>query len=76
MEIVEATRAGIGCGALCCFVGEQYPDLHRVLNGKLEHVREIWLVTHSEISSSARIRTVYDFLGKALEEDGDSLIGQ
>ncbi|RKZ46788.1 MAG: LysR family transcriptional regulator, partial [Gammaproteobacteria bacterium] len=37
--------------------------------------REIWLVTHAEINSSARIRAVFDFLGKVLEKDACSLRG-
>ena len=69
MEMIEATRAGLGCTALCCFIGDTHPDLQRVLVNEIDYAREIWLVTHAEINSSARIRAVFDFLGKALEED-------
>jgi len=75
MEMVGATRAGIGCTALCCFIGDEYPELQRVLVDEFDYAREIWLVTHAEINSSARIRAVFDFLGKALEEDADRLKG-
>lgn len=75
MEIAEATRAGLGCGILCCFIANPHPDLCRVLIKEIDYGREIWLVTHAEINSSARIRTVFDFLGKALEEDTDRLKG-
>ena len=75
IEMVEATRAGLGCTALCCFIGDTHPDLQRVLANEIDYAREIWLVTHAEINSSARIRAVFDFLGKALEEDVDSLKG-
>jgi DNA-binding transcriptional LysR family regulator len=75
MEMVEATRAGLGCGALCCFIADSYPELRRVLVNKIDYAREIWLVTHAEINSSARIRTVFDFLGKALEDDAARLTG-
>ena len=76
MEIVEATRAGLGCGVLCCLTADPHSDLHRVLIEEFNYGREIWLVTHAEINSSARIRTVFDFLVKALEEDADRLIGE
>lgn len=76
MEIVEATNAGLGCGALCCFIADEHPNLRRVLNTKLDHAREIWLVTHAEINNSARIRTVFDFLAMAFEEDSQRLKGQ
>jgi len=75
MGIMEATRAGLGCGAFCCFIADLYPDLQRVLNKEINYAREIWLVTHAEINSSARIRAVFDFLGKSLEEDADRLKG-
>ena len=75
MEIIEATRAGIGCSALCCFIADQDPLLRRVLSKEIDYAREIWLVTHVEIKSNARIKTVFDFLGKALEKDADRLKG-
>jgi len=73
MEIIEATRAGLGCGVLCCFIADRLPDLRRVMDKTIDYGREIWLVTHADIRNSARIRTVFDYLGKALEEDGASL---
>lgn len=75
MEMMEATRAGLGCAALCCFIADTHPDLRRVLTNEIDYSREIWLVTHAEINSSARIRAVFDFLAKALEEDADRLKG-
>lgn len=75
MGIMEATRAGIGCGVFCCFIADLFPDLRRILVKEIDYAREIWLVTHAEINSSARIRTVFDFLGKTLEEDADKLKG-
>jgi len=75
MEIAEATRAGLGCGILCCFIADPHPDLNRLLINEIDYAREIWLVTHAEINSSARIRAVFDFLGEALEEDADRLKG-
>jgi DNA-binding transcriptional LysR family regulator len=75
MEMMEATRAGLGCAALCCFIADTHPDLQRVLINEIDYAREIWLVTHAEINSSARIRALFDYLGKALEEDADRLKG-
>jgi len=75
MEMMEVTRAGLGCAALCCFIADTHPDLQRVLSKEFDYAREIWLVTHMEINSSARIRAVFDFLGKVLEEDVDRLKG-
>lgn len=76
MEIIEATAAGLGLSAVCCVIADQNPALKRVLNRLIDYQAEIWLVTHAEINSSARIRTVFDFLGKAMEEDADRLTGR
>ena len=75
IEMMEATRVGLGCAALCCCIADPQPDLRRILFKEINYGREIWLVTHAEINSSARIRAVFDFLGKALEEDADKLEG-
>lgn len=75
MEMLEAARVGLGCAPLCCFIADSQPDLRRLLSRRFDYGREIWLVTHAEINSSARIRTVFDFLGKALEKDENGLKG-
>lgn len=75
MEIIEATRAGLGCGALCCFVADIHSELVRILSKKVDYAREIWLVTHTEINNSARIKALFNYLGKALEEDTYRLKG-
>ncbi|TNG00227.1 MAG: hypothetical protein EP297_04120, partial [Gammaproteobacteria bacterium] len=75
MEMIEATRAGLGCGVLSCFIADSYQDLSRILNRRIAHEREIWLVTHADVKSSARIRAVFDFLGEVLSEDAGRLKG-
>ena len=62
MEMIEATRAGIGCSVLSCLVADTHEDLHQLYPGKIYHDRDIWLVTHSEIHKNARIRAIFDFL--------------
>jgi len=75
MEMIEATRAGIGCSVLSCLVADTHEDLHQLYPGKIYHDRDIWLVTHSEIHKNARIRAIFDFLVDALEQDAHSLTG-
>lgn len=76
MEIIEATVAGLGLSAVCCVIADQQRELQRILNRIIDYQAEIWLVTHAEINSSARIRAVFDFLGDALEKDADRLRGK
>lgn len=37
---------------------------------------EVWLVTHTDMRRSARIRAVYDFVAKALSNDRKVLQGK
>jgi len=76
MEIIEATVAGLGLSAVCCVIADQQREIQRILNRIIDYQAEIWLVTHAEINSSARIRAVFDFLGDALEKDADRLRGK
>ena len=76
MAILAATCAGLGCGALCSYIGDREPQLRRILANKIDYSREIWLVTHAEINRSARIRAVFDFLAQSLQEDAEALQGQ
>jgi len=75
IEMIEATRSGIGCSVLSCLIADNHEELVRLYPGKMNHDQDIWLVTHSEIHKNARIRAIFDFLVEALEEDADSFTG-
>ena len=75
MEMIEATRSGIGCSVLSCLVADSHDDLVRLWPRQFSHNQDIWLVTHAEIHKNARIRAMFDFLIGALEEDADSFTG-
>ena len=75
MEMIEATRAGIGCSLLSCLVADAHEDLHQLYPGKIYHDWDIWLVTHSDIHKNASIRAIFDFLVDALEDDARRLTG-
>ncbi len=72
---LEATASGIGLAALTCISADQDQRLQRVLGEGIDYGREIWLVTHSDLFRSIRIRTVFDFLATALEQDKTPLAG-
>jgi DNA-binding transcriptional LysR family regulator len=73
---LSATRAGIGIGAHDCVLADAEPDLERLLHDHFKHEIEIWLVTHADMRRSARIRTVFDFLGEAIAADRHPLTGR
>jgi DNA-binding transcriptional LysR family regulator len=73
---LAATRAGIGLGVHDCFVADRDPDLVRLLPQHIQHRMEAWLVTHSDVRRSARVRAVLDFMAAAFAEDQGRLQGE
>lgn len=71
----EATASGLGLAALTCITADRDPRLQRVLVEQIDYSREIWLVSHSDILRSARVRSVYDFLAGILLADERALRG-
>ena len=72
---LAATRAGIGLCVHDCFRADDCPDLVRVLPGSIHHTMEAWLVTHSDVRRSARVRAVMDFIAAAFAADQEKLAG-
>jgi DNA-binding transcriptional LysR family regulator len=62
----ELVRQGVAIGILDAHIGDADPTVHRVLPDLEPLVFPIWLVAHRELSTSRRIRMVYDFLAKEL----------
>jgi hypothetical protein len=46
------------------------------LAARVNHRMEVWLVTHTDMRRSARIRAVYDFVAEALSNDRKVLQGK
>lgn len=62
----ELVRQGAAIGILDAFIGDADPAVRRVLP-ELEPLSfPIWLVAHRELSTSRRMRMVYDFLATEL----------
>jgi len=62
----EMVKQGLGIGVQASVVGEAEPLVERALPG-LESVGfPIWLVSHRELHTSKRVRTVFDLLAEML----------
>ena len=61
-------RQGMGIGAMMDEIARDTPGIVRVLNDVPPVHFPIWLVTHSELRNSHRIRVVFDALAKGLAE--------
>lgn len=59
----ELVKRGVGICATLEEIGDQEPLVERVIApGLVPITAEIWMVTHSELKTSRRIRRVFDFL--------------
>ncbi|WP_306261614.1 LysR family transcriptional regulator [Pararhizobium sp. IMCC21322] len=58
----EYVKRGLGIGVLDAHIGDAEPAVMRVLPDLDPLTFPIWLVAHREISTSLRIRTVFDLL--------------
>jgi DNA-binding transcriptional LysR family regulator len=62
----ELVRHGAAIGILDAHIGDADPVVRRVLPDLEPLVFPIWLVSHRELTTSRRIRMVYDFLAAEL----------
>ena len=65
----ELVRQGAAIGILDSYIGDADPLVRRVLPDLEPIIFPIWLVAHRELSTSRRIRRVYDFLAQELRRD-------
>lgn len=62
----ELVRQGAAIGILDAHIGDSDPAVRRVLPDLEPLVFPIWLVSHRQLTTSRRIRRVYDFLAEEL----------
>jgi DNA-binding transcriptional LysR family regulator len=70
-----ASAAGIGAAILPCYLGDGRTDLVRLTPPDDGLRRDIWLVSHDEAKTQARIRAVIDFVAHEVESARDVLLG-
>lgn len=61
-----AVKAGIGMALLPCYLGDMEPDLVSVSGPEVALTRELWLITHKDLRSTARVRAFFDVVGQGL----------
>lgn len=70
-----AAKAGIGVAVLPCYLGDPEPELIRLSGPVPELARELWIVTHTDLRRTARIRAFLDIVGEALIGERPLLAG-
>ena len=72
----DAVCASMGLAVLPCYVGDATAGLMRFDKTLTEVRSALWLLTHSDIRRTARVRTVMDFLAAALLRERPLLEGR
>jgi DNA-binding transcriptional LysR family regulator len=66
LGLTEAVEAGIGIGILPCFIADRRPGLTRLAPPDPAFASDLWLLTHSDLRHSPRVRLFLDFLAGEL----------
>ena len=60
----QLVRQGVGIGVMATRIGDAEPGLRRVADWLDPFEFPIWLVAHRELSTSRRVRLVFDFIAR------------
>lgn len=66
--MVAAIREGFGLARIPCFVGDRYPDLRRLDLELTPSTWGLWILSHVDLRSTARVRVCREFLTEILLE--------
>jgi DNA-binding transcriptional LysR family regulator len=66
LGMAEAIAAGVGVGPLPCFIADRFPTLVRLYDPPGQTPPGLWILTHPDLRTSARIRAFMDFVGGEL----------
>lgn len=70
-----AARGGLGLAMLPCFIGDSDPQLVRASSRNPIKARDIWLLTHSDLRRTARIRAFMKFAENVLRDAKPEIMG-
>jgi len=68
--LLAGVRSGMGLTILPAFLADREPDLIRCIPPKADDTTGLWLLTHERLRHVPRVRTVLDFLARALTRLG------
>ncbi len=73
---VEAARAGFGLAMLPCFIADREPGLVRATTRKPTPSRDLWVLTHSDLRRTARVRAFMGFAEEVLRDNKKYFVGE
>jgi DNA-binding transcriptional LysR family regulator len=68
LSLRQAAQAGLGLAALPCYLGDTSPGLVCVHEPIPQLETALWLLTHSDLRNTARIRAFIEFTGSAFAQ--------
>ncbi|QJQ95971.1 MULTISPECIES: LysR family transcriptional regulator [Halomonadaceae] len=71
-----AALHGAGLAVLPCFMASGSQALHEVLGDEIDITRQFWITARQEQRRLARVRLLWEFLRKAIEENAPFLMGE
>ena len=74
--MLEFALQGLGATLLPCFLGDRSPDLARIGSPLPELDVGLWMLTHSDLRRSARVRAFMDFGGAELAKHRRAIEGE
>ncbi len=73
LGVAEAAAGGAGLAVLPCFIGRSVPGLKRLTKPLPELEAALWIVTHPDLSTSARVRAFVDYCAKEIAKQRNIL---
>lgn len=67
---IAAVKADLGLAVLPCFIAAQNSELVEVLETHRVFSEDLWLVSHTDLIASSRIKVVAEFLTEVIAEAG------
>ncbi len=74
--IAQACTDGLGLALLPCFLGDSTPALRRVNLPEPTLSTELWLLTHPDLRSTARIKAIFQTMQRELSLRSDLIAGK
>jgi len=75
LAVMNAAKEGLGVAPLPCFIGDNEKKLVRIMEPPPELTSELWVLTHSDLRNTARVRTLFTFLHESFKAQKDLFEG-
>lgn len=66
--MLQATREGLGIAVLPCYAADRDPALRRLAKPDLQHLANIWLVSHPDLRDNARLQATRACVRQAIAQ--------